>query len=77
MKRANMKLNFQDDTIAIFNENIPLIRIESGHYAVPIMKAKQLINNLDRETNVHHTNLIGQQRQPHYRIKITQTVCSS
>ena len=25
MKRANMKLNFQNDTVSIFDENIPLI----------------------------------------------------
>ena len=49
MKRANMKLNFQDDTITIFNENIPFITTQSGHYAIPITKAKQLITNLDRE----------------------------
>ena len=52
--RANMKLNFQDDTI-IFNENIPLITTQSGNYAIPITKAKQLINNLDRETNMSIT----------------------
>ena len=55
MKRANMKLNFQDDTIIIFNENIPLITTQSGNYAIPITKAKQLINNLDRETNMSIT----------------------
>ena len=55
MKRANMKLNFQNDTINIFNENIPLITTSSGHYAIPITKAKQLINNLNRESDMSIT----------------------
>ena len=52
MKRANMKLNFENDTINIFDENIPLITTSSGHYAVPITKAKQLINNLNRKSDM-------------------------
>ena len=52
MKRAKMKLNFQNDTINIFHENIPLITTSSGHYAIPIMKAKQIINNLNRESDM-------------------------
>ena len=48
MKKVNMKLNFQDDTVNVFNENIPLITTISGHYAIPLTTAKQLINNIDR-----------------------------
>ena len=43
-----MKINFQDDTIAIIYENIPLLATSSGHYAIPITKAKQIINNFKR-----------------------------
>ena len=43
-----MKINFQDDTIAILYENIPLLATSSGHYAIPITKAKQIINNFKR-----------------------------
>ena len=52
MKKANMKLNFQDHTITIFNKNIPLITTQRGYYAIPIMRAKQLINSLYRESNI-------------------------
>ena len=55
MKRTNMKLNFQNDTINIFGENIPLITTSSGHYAIPITKAKQLINNLSKEFDMSIT----------------------
>ena len=52
MKRANLKLNFQSGTINIFDENITLITTSSRHYAIPITKAKQLINNLNRESDM-------------------------
>ena len=55
MKRANMKLNFQNDTINIFDENIPLITTSSGHYAISITKEKQLINNLNRKSEMSIT----------------------
>ena len=48
MKTENMKINFQDDTITILDENIPLMTTSSGHYAIPITKAKQIINNFER-----------------------------
>ena len=48
MKRGNMKINFKDDTIIILDENIPLLTTSSGHYAIPITKAKQIINNFER-----------------------------
>ena len=41
--------------ITILNENIPLITTQSEYYAAPITRAKQLINNLDRETNMSIT----------------------
>ena len=43
-----MKIYFQDDTITILDENIPLMTTSSGHYAIPITKAKQIINNFER-----------------------------
>ena len=77
MKRANMKLNFQNDTINIFDENIPLITTSSGHYAIPIMKAKQLINNLNRESDMSLTLTMTNDKDNHnYRSKITQTICT-
>ena len=60
-----MKLNFQDDTITIFNKNTPLITTHSGHCAVPIARAKQLINNLDREPNMTITLTLLDSRDNH------------
>ena len=49
MKKAEMKINFQNDTITAFRENIPLITTTSSHYAIPLTSAKQAINNIDWE----------------------------
>lgn len=57
MKKDNMKLNFQNNTINIFNENIPLITTN-----ILITKAKQMINNLERENDMN----ILHNRQPRY-----------
>ena len=48
MKKAQMKINFQNNTINVIGENIPLV-IASGHYALPLTQAKQAINNINRD----------------------------
>ena len=48
MKKTQMKINFQNDTINAFGENIPLISTTSGHYAILLTQAKQFMNNIDR-----------------------------
>ena len=50
MKKANMSLNFENDTISAFGENIPLFTTESGHYAIPITKSAQIVNQVERES---------------------------
>ena len=65
MKRANRKLNFQYDMITIFNTKIPLITTQSRNYAIPIAKAKQLINNIDRETNIYITLTLWDSKDNH------------
>ena len=70
-KRANVKLNFQDDTITIFIENIPLITTESGNYPVPIIWANQLTNNLHSETNMPITLTLLNSKDNHtIRLKL-------
>ena len=43
MKKAEMTLDFQNDITNAFGEKIPFITTSSGHYAIPITKAKQII----------------------------------
>ena len=55
MKRANMKLNFENDTITAFGQPINLIVTKSGHYAIPIPNNKRILN--DFNTIHHHITL--------------------
>ena len=54
MKRANMKLNFENDTITAFGQPINLIVTKSGHYAIPIPNSKRILNDLNT-THYHIT----------------------
>ena len=59
-KRAIMKLNFQDDTITIFNENI-LITTQNRHYAIPITNMSTTLTSSDSKDN--HTISLKLHRQ--------------
>ena len=37
MKRAGAKMNFVDDKIELFGEEVPMICTSSGHYAIPVV----------------------------------------
>ena len=58
MKKAKMKINFQNDTINAFGENMPLLTTTSRYYAIPLTQAKQVINNIDRESSTRVTLMI-------------------
>ena len=47
MKRANMKLNFENDTIRAFGQPINLIVTKIGHYVIPITNNKRILNDLN------------------------------
>ena len=51
MKKGNMKINFQDDRITVLDETIPLMTTSSGHYAIPITKAKQIIKDFKKRSS--------------------------
>ena len=46
-----MKINFQDDRITVLDETIPLMTTSSGHYAIPITKAKQIITDFEKRSS--------------------------
>lgn len=64
MKRANLKVNFEDGTINIFNENLPLTANSDCH-AIPVTKAKQLISNLERDTDMCITLIMSDIKDDH------------
>ena len=48
MKNAKMCLNFDDDTLSVFDQNLTLGITTNGLYSLPITKSTQLINNFSR-----------------------------
>ena len=51
LKRANARLNTEDDTITLLGETIKLINTSSGHYAIPITPNSTIINSLSENRN--------------------------
>ena len=54
MKKANMKIDFSNDTVSMFDQKVNVGFTSSGHYAVPIGKTNQLVEDFDNK------NLVGQ-----------------
>ena len=55
MKRANMHLDFQDDTVSVMGQAINLIFTKSGHYPVPLTLPSQILNSVTSSSNVNVT----------------------
>ena len=75
MKKADMKINFQNGTINAFSENIPLITTTSAHYAISLTSAEQAMSNIDREKNSAITltvNNINEQSNQTTTLKLYQ-----
>ena len=51
MKKANMTLNFEEDTIIAFGESVNLIVTKTGHYAVPITNNKRILNDVTNKND--------------------------
>ena len=48
MKKANMQLDFHQDCIKVYGQEIPLVTTSNGLYSMPITKQKCLIENLEK-----------------------------
>lgn len=48
MKKANMQFYFEHEKSTVFSKKIALMTKSSGHYAIPIKKLKQIINDFNR-----------------------------
>ena len=58
MKRADVNLNFKDDTASVFGKTIELVVTKSGHYAIPLTVPCQIIHS--RNANVNNPNCANQ-----------------
>ena len=47
MKKSNVKMNFANDKVSYLDQNVDIILSSSGHYAVPISRTEQLLDNME------------------------------
>ena len=55
MKKTKADLNFEDDTIQILGQKLNLILTESGHYALPLGKNRQILADSQRDPEMKLT----------------------
>ena len=55
MKKANMHLNFEDDTVKAFNQDINLVVTKSGHYVLPLTLPCQLLSKCGADPKLNVT----------------------
>lgn len=58
MKKAKMKINFQNNIINAFSEDMPLLNAISRNYAILFTQATQFINGIDRESSIRVTLMV-------------------
>ena len=74
MKKSQMRLDFKNDTINVFDRDVPLNITQSGHYTIPICPSVQLLQHVDcNEVNV---SLSGVNNQPTDSIKALPSIPS-
>ena len=47
MKKSNVKMDFANDKVGFLDQNVDRILSSSGHYAVPISRTEQLLDNME------------------------------
>ena len=50
MKRANMNLNFTEDTTSVFGETLDIVVSKSGHYAFPLTIPCRIVHKRNNKT---------------------------
>ena len=43
MKKANTNINFMEDKVSMFGEDLDVVVTESGHYALPLNEKSKII----------------------------------
>ena len=54
MKLAKVKIDFNNDKINIFREDIDILFTESGHYFIPISRTNKAISEVDKGNSTEH-----------------------
>ena len=54
MKLAKVKIDFDNDIMNIFGEDIDISFTESGHYFIPISCTNEAISEVDKGNSMEH-----------------------
>ena len=57
MKKPNVKIDFSNDVVNMLNQKINIVFTASGHYAIPISKTSQLVEEFDKQNKVDNVYL--------------------
>ena len=57
MKKANVKIDFSNDVVNMLNQKTNIFFTASGHYAVPISKISQPVEEFDKRGKVNNVYL--------------------
>lgn len=52
MKKCKAIIDTEEDIVEVFGEKIKLMNTSTGHYAVPITSQRNVLNNIEHETNM-------------------------
>ena len=75
MKKANVKIDFSNDVVNMLNQKINIVFTGSGHYAVPISKTSQLVEEFhkrDKDNNVYLS--INELKKSHIMKKLLEQI---
>ena len=71
MKKANVKIDFSNDVVNMLNEKVNIVFTASGHYAVPISKTSQLVEEFDKRDQDNNVYLsINELKKKSYNEKV-------
>ena len=52
MQKANVKIDFSNDTVSMLDQKVNIVLTSSGDYDVPISKTNQIVEDFDRNNGV-------------------------
>ena len=65
MKKANMNINFENDTATFLGEHVNLVTTNSGHLALPLTKNRRILNDISIGEEMKVTLTSTQQKLTH------------
>ena len=71
IKKANAKIDFSNDVVNMLDQKIKIVFTASGHYALPISKTSQLVEDFDKQDKDNNVYLsINELKKSHIMKKL-------